>query len=145
MPAEAATNKPREGTAMEKTVIYIPKLSEALEKVGVPLSPCVRAGDLLFISGLPPLDLESGTMLKGDIAAQTEQVMKNIQHTLEAAGSSLDKVVKANVFITNAAYFRTVNDIYRRYFPKDPPARTFVAMASWPMEFDIEIECTAIA
>jgi len=130
---------------MEKTVCYIPKLSEALEKVGVPLSPCVRAGDFLFISGLPPLDLDSGTMIKGDIDAQTEKVLENIQHTLESAGSSLDKVVKATIYITNAAYFKRVNEVYRRYFPHDPPARTFVAMASWPMEFDIEIECIAIA
>ncbi len=130
---------------MEKTVVYVPKLSEALQKVGVPLSPVVRAGDMLYVSGLPPLDLDTGQMIRGDMAAQTEKVLENIKHALESAGSSLDKVVKANVFITNAAYFRTVNEIYARYFPNDPPARTFVAMASWPLEFDIEIECVAIA
>ena len=128
---------------MEKEIIHIPKLSEILEQIGVPLSPVVKAGDFLF--GLPPLDLETGKMLRGDIEAQTEQVMKNITYALDCAGSSLDKVVKANVFVTNAAYFNIINGVYRRYFPHDPPARTFVAMSSWPMEFDIEIECVALA
>ena len=128
---------------MEKEIIHIPKLSEILEQIGVPLSPVVKAGDFLFVSGLPPLDLETGKMLRGDIEAQTEQV--NITYALDCAGSSLDKVVKANVFVTNAAYFNIINGVYRRYFPHDPPARTFVAMSSWPMEFDIEIECVALA
>ena len=127
---------------MEKEVIHIPKLSEILEQIGVPLSPVVKAGDFLFVSGLPPLDLESGKMLHGDIEVQTEQVMKNVAYALDCAGSSLEKVVKTNVFVTNVAYF---NGIYRRYFPHDPPARTFVAMSSWPMVFDIDIECVALA
>lgn len=130
---------------MEKEVIHIPKLSEILEQIGVPLSPVVKAGDFLFVSGLPPLDLESGKMLHGDIEVQTEQVMKNVAYALDCAGSSLEKVVKTNVFVTNAAYFNVINGIYRRYFSHDPPARTFVAMSSWPMEFDIEIECVALA
>ena len=130
---------------MEKEVIHIPKLSEILEQIGVPLSPVVKAGDFLFVSGLPPLDLESGKMLHGDIEVQTEQVMKNVAYALDCVGSSLEKVVKTNVFVTNAAYFNVINGIYRRYFPHDPPARTFVAMSSWPMEFDIEIECAALA
>ncbi|HIM44847.1 MAG TPA: RidA family protein [Alphaproteobacteria bacterium] len=130
---------------MEKEVIHIPKLSEILEQIGVPLSPVVKAGDFLFVSGLPPLDLESGKMLHGDIEVQTEQVMKNVAYALDCAGSSLEKVVKTNVFVTNAAYVNVINGIYRRYFPHDPPARTFVAMSSWPMEFDIEIDCAALA
>lgn len=130
---------------MEKEVIHIPKLSEILEQIGVPLSPVVKAGDFLFVSGLPPLDLESGKMLHGDIEVQTEQVMKNVAYALDCAGSSLEKVVKTNVFVTNAAYVNVINGIYRRYFSHDPPARTFVAMSSWPMEFDIEIDCAALA
>lgn len=130
---------------MQKEIIYIPKLSEMLDQVGVPLSPVVKAGDFLFVSGIPPLDLENATMLRGNIETQTEQVLKNIAYALDCAGSSMEKVVKTNVFVTNAAYFNTINGIYRRYFPDQPPARTFVAMSSWPMEFDIEIECVAIA
>jgi enamine deaminase RidA (YjgF/YER057c/UK114 family) len=64
-----------------------------------------------------------------------------------AAGSSLDKVVKVTITITiaNAAWFSTVNQVSARYFPHDPPARTFVAVGSWPLEFDIEVECIAAA
>ena len=83
--------------------------------------------------------------LKGDIRVQTEAVMRNLKLCLEAAGSGLDKVVKCNVYVTNIAYYDTVNEIYGRYFPNEPPARTFAAVASWPWEFDIEIECVALA
>ena len=130
---------------MKKEKVEIAKLSEAVRQIGVPLSPCVRAGDFLHISGLAPLDLDTGTVVRGAIDMQTEQVMEVMKHTLESAGSSLDGVVKCQVFVTNAAYYRMVNEIYGHYFPHDPPARTFVAIASWPMEFDIEIECVALA
>ena len=130
---------------MEKEIVEIPVLSDVPRRLGVPLSVCVRAGGFIFVSGLPPIDLKTGELIQGDIAAQTEQVLENIKHTLENAGSSLDRVVKCQVFVTNAAYYRIVNEVYGRYFPHDPPARTFVAMASWPMEFDIEMECVALA
>ena len=130
---------------VDKSIVEIPVLSDAVRRFGIPLSICVRAGGLLFVSGLPPLDLKTGSVIRGDIEAQTVQVMENIKYTLETAGSSLDRVVKCQVFVTNAAYYRIVNEIYGRYFTHDPPARTFVAMASWPMELDIEIECIALA
>ena len=76
---------------------------------------------------------------------QTTATLEALKHALESAGSSLDKVVKTTVYISNAAYFPTVNRIYARYFPDQPPARTFVAVGSWPLEFDIEIECIALA
>lgn len=128
-----------------KQVVPIPGLSDAVARGGVPLSIMVRAGDFLFCSGLPPLDPKTGELIRGDIVTQTRAVLEALRHALETAGSSLDKVVKTTIFITNAAYFRTVNEIYRSYFPHDPPARSFVAMASWPLEFDIEIECVALA
>jgi 2-iminobutanoate/2-iminopropanoate deaminase len=130
---------------MEKEIIHIPKLSEMLAELNVPLSPVVKAGDFLYVSGMPPLDLDTGAMLRGDIETQTERVLQNIAYALDCAGSSMEKVVKVNIFVTNAAYFKVINDIYRRHFPSQPPARTFCAMASWPMEFDIEIECVALA
>jgi len=129
----------------EKKTYRVGKLSEAIERAKVPLSAVVRAGDFVFVSGLPPIDLDTGELVRGDIVAQAEQVLKNVKAALETAGSSLDKVVKVNVFITNSAWFNRFNEVYARYFPKDPPARTFVAMSSWPWEFDIEIECIAIA
>ena len=63
---------------------------------------------------------------------------------MKAAGSSLDKVVKVTIFCTNVAYFSAINEIYREYFAEDPPARSFVNVGSWPIPFDIEIECVAL-
>lgn len=130
---------------MEKTICDVPGLSDFIREQNFPLSPVVRAGGFVFVSGLPPLDLTSGEFVISDITRQTEMVLDNVKHALESAGSSLDKVVKATVYITNAAYFHTVNEVYRRYFPHDPPARSFVAMSSWAQPFDIEIECIALA
>ncbi|MDJ0949273.1 MAG: Rid family detoxifying hydrolase [Alphaproteobacteria bacterium] len=130
---------------MRKEIVHVPGISDALAKVKVPLSPAVKANGFVFVSGMPPLDPETGEMVRGDIVEQTRMSLEAVRHVLEAAGSTLDKVVKVTLYIANAAYFPTVNDVYRDYFPKDPPARTFVAVGSWPLEFDIEVECVALA
>ena len=130
---------------MEKQVVHVPVLSDAVAKAGAPLSIVVKAGEFLFCSGLPPLDPKTGELIKGDIATQTRASLDAVKYALECAGSSMAKVVKVTIYITNSAHFNTVNTIYRTYFTHDPPARTFVAMASWPLEFDIEIECVALS
>ncbi len=128
----------------KKECIYVKGMSEALKKAKVPLSPAVKANGFVFVSGLPPVDPKTGKVVSGDIRRQTRLSLQNVQRALKAAGSSLDRVVKANIYIANAAYYDTVNDEYAKFFPKDPPARTFVTVGSWPWEFDIEIECTAL-
>lgn len=130
---------------MDKQVVRVGKITEAVEKARVPLSAAIRAGGFVFVSGLPPIDRKTGELVRGDITVQAETVLENVKAALEAAGSSLDKVVKVTLFITNAAYFNRVNEIYARYFPHNPPARSFVTIGSWPWEFDIEIECIALA
>ena len=130
---------------MERQCIGVPGISEVLLTSEVPLSPAVKAGGFVFVSGMPPIDRETGKMIEGDIKAQTKQVLENVKACLEAAGSSLDKVVKCNVYAANSGYFAAINEVYAGYFPHDPPARTFAAVGSWPMPFDIEIECIAIA
>jgi 2-iminobutanoate/2-iminopropanoate deaminase len=130
---------------MAKEVIEIPVISDTIRRAGVPLSPVIKANGFVFVSGLPPIDLEDGRISKGDIATQTELSLKAVQHALESAGSSLDKICKVTLYVSNAAYFNTINQIYARFFPSNPPARTFVAVGSWPMEFDIEVECIALA
>lgn len=129
---------------MSKEIVEVPVVSDAIRKVGVPLSPVVRANGFVFVSGLPGIDLATGRVVDGSIEAQTEASLGALKHALEAAGSSLEKVVKATVYVSNAAHFAKVNRIYARYFPDKPPARTFVAVGSWPLEFDIEIECIAL-
>ena len=130
---------------MEKDVIEIPVISDAIRKIGVPLSPVTRGNGFVFVSGLPPIDLKTGAIIRGGMEAQTEASLAAVKFALETAGSSLEKVLKATVYVSNAAFFPTVNKVYARYFPTKPPARTFVAVGSWPMEFDIEIECVALA
>jgi reactive intermediate/imine deaminase len=130
---------------MDKEIINVPVLSDACKKSQVPLSPVVKAGGFLFVSGMPGMDLKTGAIPGGDMLTQMRMSMETVKHCLEAAGSSLDKVVKATIYITNAAYFDDVNEIYRSYFPKDPPARVFCVVGSWPRKFDVEVECIAIA
>lgn len=129
---------------MEQEIVEVPVLSETVRKLGVPLSLVVRANGFLFVSGMPPLDPGSGQLVKGDIETQSEAVLVALKHALESAGSSMNKVVKATAYVSNAGSFATFNRVYARHFPDKPPARTFVAVGSWPMDFDIEIECIAL-
>ena len=130
---------------MQKEIFRVRGISEALERAKVPLSPVVKAGGFVFVSGMPPIDPATGDLVRADMTKQTELALENVKAALEAAGSSLEKVVKVTIYIANAAYYQTVNAIYARYFPQQPPARTFATVGSWPWEFDIEIECIAIA
>src|SRR4051812_39505279 len=131
--------------AMAKEVIEVPVLSETIRKLGVPLSLVTKANGMVFVSGTPPLDVKTGQLVKGDIEVQTEASLRAVQHCLEAAGSSMDRVVMARVYASNAGFYAAINRVYARHFPTSPPSRTFVPVGSWPMEFDIEIEVVALA
>lgn len=128
-------------------VVHVPGISDFLTRHRVPISPAIKANGFVFISGAPPIDPDTGELVRGDIVAQTRMVMKYLERVLAACGSSFDKVVKVTIYASNSAYFRLINEVYETYFPAGShyPARTFVTVASWPMEFDIEIECTALA
>ena len=131
---------------MAKQVVRVGKISETLERLDVPLSAAVKGGGLVFVSGTPPIDKETGELLgDADIITQTRHCMENIKAAVEAAGSSLEQVLKVNVYAANAGHFGTINNVYREYFPDAPPARTFVAVGSWPASFDIEVEAIALA
>ncbi|ESY69078.1 RidA family protein [Mesorhizobium sp. M0051] len=128
---------------MKKEIIEVPVLSAAVRTLGVPLSLVTRAAGLVFVSGTPPLDIATGRLVKGDIETQTEASLKALKHCLEAAGTSLDNVVMVRIYAVNSGFYNAINRVYARHFPENPPSRTFVPVASWPMEFDIEIECVA--
>ena len=130
---------------MSKEIIEVPVLSQGVRNVGVPLSLVTKANGFVFVSGTPPFDLETGKFVRGDIETQTEASLKAVQRCLESAGTSLENVVMVRVYAANAGFYTAINRVYARYFPKDPPSRTFVPVGSWPMEFDIEIEVVALA
>jgi len=128
---------------MATDVIRVEPLSTYLERWKAPTSVVTRHGDTLYVSGLPPFDPETGAVVDAPIERQTELVLQQLQLCLETAGSSLDKVLKCNVYCTSVAKFATVNAIYARFFPVHPPARIFVCVPAWPGAFDIEIDCIA--
>lgn len=130
---------------MGKEIVEVPVVSDAARKVGVPLSAVTKANGFVFVSGTPPFDLTTGAFVRGDIEVQTEACLKALRHCLEAAGTSLEKVVMVRIYASNAGFYSAINRVYARHFPDDPPSRTFVPVASWPLEFDIEIECIAVA
>jgi 2-iminobutanoate/2-iminopropanoate deaminase len=128
---------------MKREVIRVEPLSTFLERRKAPASVVMRHGDTIHVSGLPPFDPETGEIVDAPLERQTEIVLEQLKRCVESAGSSLEKVVKCTVYCTSADAFARVNAIYARYFPKDPPARTFVNVPAWPFRFDIEIECLA--
>ncbi|OCP21363.1 MULTISPECIES: Rid family hydrolase [unclassified Ensifer] len=128
---------------MPREVIDVPVISEAIRRLGAPTSAAVRFGDLVMTCGMPPIDPATGEIVEGDIRAQTRAVLEALRVTLEHAGSSLDKVIKATVYVTDPDLMADVNEIYRVYFHDGFPARTSAAIKPWPLPFDIEIECVA--
>jgi len=105
-----------------------------------PYSQAVSVGSLLFISGQLPIDPVSGKMIDGDIASRTHQVLANLKAIAEAAGASLDRIVKTTIFLTDLSDFQTMNSAYATHFPEAPPARSTVQVAALPLGSNIEIE-----
>lgn len=109
-----------------------------------PYSQAVDLGDLVFLSGQIPLDPASGQITgAGDVAAQTDQVLRNLRGVLEAAGLTPAHVVRTTVFMTDLAEFPKMNEVYSRYFPQDPPARSTVQVAALPRGARVEIDAIA--
>jgi 2-iminobutanoate/2-iminopropanoate deaminase len=116
-------------------------------KTGPPngiFSPAIIVGDLVFTSGQIGLDPKTGQFPEGGIEAQFQQVFKNLTAVLEASGSSVDHMVKATVFLADMNDYNVMNDLYRKQFKGDPPARTTVQVARLPRDARIEIEAVAV-
>jgi 2-iminobutanoate/2-iminopropanoate deaminase len=124
---------------MRKAVIS----SEAAPPAIGPYSQAILAGGFIFTSGQLPLDRE-GKLIEGDILAQARQCLENLKAILEAAGAGLEDLVKVTVYVTDLRDFAAINEVYARYFPKEPPARSFVQVAALPKGAGIELEGIAI-
>lgn len=109
-----------------------------------PYSQGVTANGLTFFSGTLAIDPQTGDMVGDTAEAQTAQIMKNIAALLDAAGLTMGDVVKTTVFLTDLNAFGKVNEVYGRFFPNDPPARSCVQVARLPKDALVEIECIAV-
>jgi 2-iminobutanoate/2-iminopropanoate deaminase len=140
MSKEVSSNPvPKKGASMPKQIITTDKVA----KPRVPLSPAVKIGNLLFVSGSTPFTVDY-EIARGNFPAQMHQVMENLKTILETAGSSLDKVVKVNVFLARIRDFQEMNEIYRTYFKEgNYPARTTIEATMTNKDFLLEIECVA--
>lgn len=117
--------------------------SKAPQALG-PYSQAVKANNLVFVSGQIPIDLTTGKLLDSGIKEQTSLVIQNLEVILQASGSSLQKVVKCEVFLTDLANFKAMNEEYAKYFKGScPPARQTIQVAALPMGSPIEISCIA--
>lgn len=110
-----------------------------------PYSQAIKANGMVYCSGQIPIDIATGEFVSEDVAEQTEQVLKNLKAVLEAAGSSLDKVVKTGVFLADMNDFAVMNEVYGRYFDSNKPARATVQAARLPRDARVEIDCIAVA
>jgi len=109
-----------------------------------PYSQAVAHNGLVYLSGQIPLDPATNQMVEGDITVQTERVLQNLAAVLEAANSSLKKVLKTTVYLKNMADFPKMNEVYGRYFNENPPARSTVEAARLPRDVQVEIDLIAI-
>ena len=110
-----------------------------------PYSQAIRANGFVFVSGQVAIDPSTQQVISGDVAAQTERVLKNLSAILKAAGSGLEKVVRCGVFLKNMGDFAAMNEIYGRHFGAAPPARSTVEVARLPRDVLVEIDVIALA
>ncbi|MDX6271202.1 MAG: 2-iminobutanoate/2-iminopropanoate deaminase [Acidobacteriota bacterium] len=118
--------------------------TEAAPQAIGPYSQAVTVGDFVFTSGQIPIDPQTGVFVEGGIAEQTEQVLRNLAEVLRAAGTGLEAVVKATVFLADMNDFAAMNEVYGRYFSDEPPARSTVQAARLPRDARVEIDVIAI-
>jgi 2-iminobutanoate/2-iminopropanoate deaminase len=105
-----------------------------------PYSQAVKAGGFLFVSGLGPIDPETGNLVGGDFDKQVERALENLQLLVQDAGASMDSVVKTTVYLRDMEDFAAMNSVYQRFFPVTPPARTTLQAGRLPLDMSIEID-----
>lgn len=109
-----------------------------------PYSQAIRANGLIFVSGQTPIDPATQQLISGTVAEQTERVLRNIEAILKQAGSGMAKVVRCGVFLKDMNDFAAMNEVYARFFPNDPPARSTIQAARLPKDCQVEIDAIAL-
>lgn len=129
---------------VDRQVIHTTSTLDLGRAVNAPVSPAVRANGFVFCSGYLAINPDTGQPDLGTVASETRRTLENLRLVLETAGSSLQKIVKVNVFLTDIRDFDSMNAVYREYFPTEPPARRTVE-ARLVGGFKVEIDCIALA
>jgi 2-iminobutanoate/2-iminopropanoate deaminase len=127
------------GESMNKEVVATDKAPKAIG----PYVQAIKVGEFVYASGQIPLDPKTGNLVEGDIKLQTRRALENLKAVLEAAGSSLDRVVKATVFLKNIGDFAAMNEVYDAFLGQAKPARSTVAVAELPRGALVEIDLIA--
>jgi reactive intermediate/imine deaminase len=125
---------------MSRSIITTEKAPAAIG----PYSQAVRTGNTVYFSGQIPLDPATGQMVEGDIALQARQVFVNLKAVAEAAGGSLEKIVRVGIYVTNLGHFATVNEIMSEYFQAPYPARSTIEVSALPKLADIEVDAIMV-
>jgi 2-iminobutanoate/2-iminopropanoate deaminase len=129
---------------MKREIIRVEPLASYLEKYKAPTSTVTRHGDTIYVTGAPPFEPDTGEICVGPIERQTELRAGTVEALCRDGGIIPgENILKVNVYVTSVEMFPAVNEVYRRYFPKDPPARIFVNVPAWNGGFDIEVDCIA--
>src|SRR3984885_2336450 len=128
---------------MKREIIRVEPLARYLDQYKAPTSTVTKFGDTIYVTGAPPFDPETGKIFLGPIEKQAELVLDQLKLCVETAGSSLENILKVNVYVTSVDMFPAVNAVCRRYFPEDPPARIFINVPAWNGGFDMEVDCIA--
>ena len=130
----------QEPTEMQKEIISTENAPQAIG----PYSQAVKAGNLMFISGQIPLDPKTGDLVSESIDQQAKQVLNNIKSICEAAGQSIDDIVKISIFLTDLENFAIVNEVMKEYFAEPYPARATVEVSGLPLGVNVEIEAIVL-
>jgi reactive intermediate/imine deaminase len=125
---------------MSRSIITTDKAPAAIG----PYSQAVRTGNTVYFSGQIPLDPTTGQMVEGDIALQARQVFVNLKAVAEAAGGSLEEIVRVGIYVTNLGHFATVNEIMAEYFQAPFPARSTIEVSALPKLADIEVDAIMV-
>lgn len=131
------------GSPKEKNARQAVEAKDAPKAVG-PYSQAIKVGNFVFCAGQLPIDPATGQLVQGDIAAQTDRVLKNVSAVLAAAGTDLDHAIKTTVFLKNMSDFAAMNEAYARHFKGAPPARSTVGVAGLARDAQVEIEVVAV-